>query len=457
MKELPKVKRQAVIVIHGLGEQRPMETLRSFVKGVQSALEDGMPEDKKAILRSQPDSIGDIYETTKLSLPSGENRPITDFYEFYWAHNMRDSKFSNMLAWINRLLFTPFHKIPSRLHKIYINIWLLILSVFALVLFFSFRSPFIYKHCCPEVLAMIAAIMATGIFHLLMSWILSYAKDFFFKTAGDAARYFSPVPDNIAERSNIRHQGVAFLEKLHKLSTFEKPDRIIIVGHSLGAVIAYDLMRLLWTQYNTVYAPLEDNDQPMLSAINDYAIGDAGVIEKNIDAYQDLQYACWQEQRSMGNPWKISDFITLGSPLHAIDYLMVTKEKIEDLKKQREIPAAPPIKDALDGTIFYKSKITYSINGNDKYINWLNHGAMFGPTRWTNIFYTSDFVGGSMKTNFGPGVKEIVVPRRSAWFFPAGHTAYWDFDKSGGALKKLVEALKLTNPPPETEITFKKA
>jgi hypothetical protein len=153
----------------------------------------------------------------------------------------------------------------------------------------------------------------------------------------------------------------------------------------------------------------------------------------------------------MGNPWKISDFITLGGPLHAIDYFMVTREKIDELKKQREIPAAPPLPDKLDKTIFYKSRVTYPINGVEKNIKWLNHGAMFGTTRWTNIFYESDFVGGSMKRIFGSGVKEIVLPRKSLWFFPGGHTAYWDIKDNKGALEKIVEALRLDIRFPETD------
>jgi len=31
---MPRIKRQAVLVIHGIGEQKPMETLRSFVSAV---------------------------------------------------------------------------------------------------------------------------------------------------------------------------------------------------------------------------------------------------------------------------------------------------------------------------------------------------------------------------------------------------------------------------------------
>ena len=65
-------------------------------------------------------------------------------------------------------------------------------------------------------------------------------------------------------------------------------------------------------------------------------------------------------------------------------------------------------------------------------------------TRWTNIFYTSDFVGGPMQRIFGPGVRDIAVKRKSLWCYPGGHTDYWTGGKNNEALKAIVEALKLS-------------
>jgi hypothetical protein len=52
MENSREIERQAVIIVHGMGEQRPMETLRSFV--VKSEVEKSNVDEKRAVLRSQP-------------------------------------------------------------------------------------------------------------------------------------------------------------------------------------------------------------------------------------------------------------------------------------------------------------------------------------------------------------------------------------------------------------------
>jgi len=118
------INRQAVVVVHGMGEQRPMETLRGFVEGVKSELERRYPAtEPSSTLRSKPDSIGDIYETTCLSMDSVWHRPKTDFYEFYWAHNMRDTKFSQTTKWLKQVIWRSVNNLPPRLHKIWYTVW----------------------------------------------------------------------------------------------------------------------------------------------------------------------------------------------------------------------------------------------------------------------------------------------------------------------------------------------
>ena len=60
---------------------------------------------------------------------------------------------------------------------------------------------------------------------------------------GRIVRYTSAKPDNIAARQNIRHRGLVLLENLHSSSEYE---RIIVVGHSLGSILAYDLISYFW-------------------------------------------------------------------------------------------------------------------------------------------------------------------------------------------------------------------
>jgi len=429
-----KIKRQAVVVIHGMGEQRPMETLRSFVSGVKAVLEQTDPDEKRSTVRSKPDSIGDIYETMRLSMDSTRKRPITDFYEFYWAHNMRDTKFSEMWTWIFRLVFISVTKVPPRLKKLWWTIWIMFLLVMAVVIFLSSKDNL---STLKRVLAPVITLFA---FPFLLSAVGSFAKSVFLNSAGDAARYFTPEPDNIAERSRIRQQGILFLKKLHTIISMEKVDRIIVVAHSLGSVVAYDLMRLLWTEYNTVYKPQLVVKQPFLEQLDKFKLD-----EHNLEEFRALQFATWDEQKANGNPWLISDFVTLGAAINAADFFMVTKENFEKLIQQREMPVCPPAKDENDNSMIYNCWPPFEIEGQKRTIKLLNHGALFAVTRWTNIYYSCDYVGGRMQRKFRNGIKDIAIPRRSPWFYPGGHTDYWNLDDPQNAIKEIIAAMALQN------------
>ena len=332
------IDRQAVIIVHGMGEQRPMDTLRGFVDGVKWQMEQNDPGEAKAKVRSKPDSIGDIYETVRLSLESNHQagRPITDFYEFYWAHNMRGTKFSQMGTWLTQVFFRWVTHVPRQLRRIWWTIWgiFLLATAISLVGTHWLRVPGWFKP--------IAAVLGGAFFSAIWGSIGSFIKSSFLNSLGDVARYMTPEPDNIAERSHIRQQGITFLRKMHNISNRTKPDRIIVVAHSLGTAVAYDLLRLLWTEHNTVYTtPPAGNQQPMLAAVNVFAQLPQ-TITSNYGAFADAQHNLWEEAQSLGNPWLVTDFITLGAALNAIDYFMVNKVPVPRLIEQRELPVCPP-------------------------------------------------------------------------------------------------------------------
>lgn len=272
--------------------------------------------------------------------------------------------------------------------------------------------------------------------------VTSFVKSSFLNSLGDVARYLTPEPDNIAERNNIRQQGITFLKKLHELNNRSKPDRIIVVAHSLGTVVAYDLLRLLWTDYNEIYTKAPTGKQPLLDVVDGFAKAPS-TIAANSDVFAQAQYQCWEEAQTLGNPWLITDFITVGAALNAIDYFMVSHVPTAKLIEERELPVCPPELDSKDQSIYYRGHIEKTGAKRRPGVNVLNHGAMFGMTRWANIYFSSDFVGGSMQRVFGKGVKDLVVKRKSAWFYPGGHTHYWDTKDKDNALREIVEAMKL--------------
>ena len=62
---------------------------------------------------------------------------------------------------------------------------------------------------------------------------------------GRVVRYTRAKPDNIAARKQIRERGLALLSELHK----KEYERIIVVGHSLGSILAYDLISYFWAEH----------------------------------------------------------------------------------------------------------------------------------------------------------------------------------------------------------------
>src|SRR5712672_1471114 len=85
--------KQAVVVIHGMGEQRPMDTIKAFVRAVWETdaviTANKLPHPSQ--VWSKPDPRTGSLElrriTTRESIPSPAfaHGVRTDFYELYWA------------------------------------------------------------------------------------------------------------------------------------------------------------------------------------------------------------------------------------------------------------------------------------------------------------------------------------------------------------------------------------
>src|SRR6186713_2310699 len=97
--------RQAVVLIHGIGEQRPTETLRGFVGAFLAP----------GSYHSKPDTLSDTYEMRRLKLRKLDSTdprvqslnadwPETDFYEYYWAHQMYGTTIAHIASWLWRVL-----------------------------------------------------------------------------------------------------------------------------------------------------------------------------------------------------------------------------------------------------------------------------------------------------------------------------------------------------------------
>jgi hypothetical protein len=280
---------------------------------------------------------------------------------------------------------------------------------------------------------------------------------------GDAARYFRNSPANVAVRREIRKQAVDTLDYLHRSGQY---DRIIVVAHSLGCVVSYDMLRTYFSRVcdglppSTALGPSFDEIDRASWQPTDTA-SKADRLASRDKARQAIASiaAATVNQPADASPhksWLVTDFVTLGNALTHAHFLMclgsTTAELEQDFARrvrERDFPTCPPKRLDRDGLLtFYNPKTRK---------NEVHHGALFGLTRWTNIFFPiseifwGDAIGGEVAPIFGSHIVDVPVATTStggADFFT--HTAYWDVERSEGrdaphivALRKAVDLADL--------------
>ncbi len=360
--------RQAVVIIHGIGEQRPMDTLRGFVDAVTRKGCSKEHVSRKAF--SKPDAISPTLELRRMAVP-GDAGPwqkgewvATDFYELYWAHLMTGTSWQHVTAWARTLLFQRPGRVPSRLKVPWMISWVLALIGAGAYVLIA-RQGWMNGSQWP--LAVIFVGIAIGL-------LRSNGTYFGLQYIGDAARYLSPTPANVAVRQAIRSAAIDFLEGLHDDPTWRRYHRIILVGHSLGSVIGYDALTHLWQRrhHPPDTQPLNCGKQPILQNYESIR----GNLAPMTETPRELQSALWREQRDVGIQWKITDFVTLGSPLaHARFLLAANEDDLKERLRQREYPSCPPQANDARDRQYDKSLLTTKTG-----CNLLHHAAPFACT-----------------------------------------------------------------------------
>ncbi len=414
---MAKRRTQAFVIIHGIGEQRPMDTLRGFVESVLPQRVDGGER-----YFSKPDRMSEELELRKLQ---DRDQPRTHFYEYYWAYKVEGTTVAHVITWLRALLLRRPSRVPGHLVPLWTLTWGLLLTATGAWLWYAATRG---QPLSIESLPLIVASVASLALLLVQGIVIGYV--------GDAARYLSPHPGNIALRHRIRADGVKLLRKLHDSGKY---DRIVVVGHSLGSVIAYDVLTHLWQEVHQVYEKPSNHAQAALAAVEgEGATLPSGPTDENVSAYHTKQTECWWELRELGNPWLVTDLVTLGSPLaHAALLLAADVASLETRKRQRELPAAPPVPEIeSDGRKRYSFRVWDKYEddkGREHVLRAIHHGGVFGVTRWTNLFFPTrlallgDFIGGPLAPWFGPGIRDRRVRGTSWWRTrtPLAHTSYW--------------------------------
>ncbi|WP_006241262.1 hypothetical protein [Mycolicibacterium tusciae] len=245
--EEPAAVRTAVVVVHGMGEKRPMETFEGFVK---TALH---PCNGEWDYSPRPTEITDYYEARRLAAPKA------DFYEYHWSFLMTAGKFAGVAPTALRLFLRRPSNVPDALLGIWRLVWSVVLAAL-LVIPALFVAGYALNSDVPAwiiglTISAVVLIFWFGLYRMLARLLVNK------KTTPlvDSARYLDPSPPAYTARRAIRAGLVDLLDDLHD----GEYTRIVVVAHGVGAYIAYDALMVLWakkrwciTDFITVGAPL---------------------------------------------------------------------------------------------------------------------------------------------------------------------------------------------------------
>jgi hypothetical protein len=380
-------KRTAVVLVHGVGEQAPMATLRAFVRKYRDHRPAGPARDCE--IYSVPDRCDRRFHLHSYIVKGADPAaPQLDFYEGYWAPDVTGTRWTHLGRWVLGMCLRPPRSLPRRLRGVQCLVWLvlagLVAGYAALGWAIVVHGPTL-RYLVPSLLPLLAGLLAP----LLLDGI------------GDAARYLDDHPKNLQARFAVRRNIVELLDRLHEARRY---DEIVVVGHSLGGVVAYDALRLLWAKRTRGV--------------------DVGDLPEEVFHDVPSLFGALATLPGGRRIWRVSHLVTVGAPLAYADLLLASKHAtFEDLVVERELPTAPPQDvDRVPGRYWFTE--------DDPDGKVLHHGAMFAATRWVNVYGSGDLVGGPVngpeKHGLGPAVENREL-RDGAMRIPVrSHTRYWD-------------------------------
>ncbi len=438
-----------------------------------------------------------------------ERAAVTEFYEFYWAPRYRTTTLSHVTGWLIPLVLRPLGTFSTpRLRgprgvvrwlpvvvlavallamaglatvdaPAWVSVIVLTIGVLAAMIIGTFlglvAAVKVIALCIlagvvgsvlvwgvESISSVVGAAATSAVALAIGTWIASRIT----RSLGDAARYLgSDNPDNVEESEVIRTRVLQLLEDLRDARDPDtgrpRYDRVVLVGHSLGSVIAYDAVRLLWSRsYRELVLPAKAatdtascgvrkvesigvrlrsrsaGDQlepgPMASA--------AEPMGENRDEPPSVSVDEWfAAQRSAGlvvadaqntngsKRWIVSDLITLGSPLTYADAFMASSEAdLADRFTERSLAADPPLPQVVRRAAGHPFRLWIPGPGGGS-TRW-HHAAPFATVRWTNAWFEHDIVGGPVGPHFGPGIRDVSLGG-TKWMagmaFAYPHSSYW--------------------------------
>jgi len=414
--------RTAVVVVHGMGEQLPLETLNRFVGSALPKV------GGKRLYYSRPALITKSFEARRhLAFRRTEGGRLVhgqvEFFEYHWSYLMTGNRLADLLPTLRRLLIRRPTTVPAGLRVIWWITWALVVLLVGTLVAFLATGVQISEFTLNGILgALLGQSVLVAVLLAMIKKLGGQITDSFV----DVVRYLDRSPRSYETRRAIR---AGMVELLRSLQDDGRYSRIIVVAHSLGAFIAHDGLTSLWAETSGMYGgnPQQsaDGKPSPLPGLTQLEAAAAAVLthpldglderqRRELDDYQAQQFSLWKGVRAQGNPWLVTDLITLGTPMCFADLLYTrNRAEFDRLVARGEIAQDPPVTSSRTVEATTSGEPSYGRSRGGRTV--LTSGASFAVTRWTNLYFPAekgwfgDWFGGPLRPLFGQGIRDVAV------------------------------------------------
>jgi len=394
----------AILVVHGIGNQLPLETLDQFGQGLIAVFRKEFPDLIKISHQvvDKKDSRKGFWFDNVLRIQKEGSESVIDIYEYYWA-NYTEGKASwgDINSWLQGVVggakeFYNRNQSMGQQYKdksIFFDDKTGAFNKFTYDIFISTMSKILLTldAIWSGVLWLLTWIPFFG--NLAKKWVESYTDNLVSKLTnvlGDVVVYNVNDPKSkfYGPKKRIQEGAVKSLLFILERQKNDNPfySSVLVAGHSLGSQVAYD-------------------------AINKINL----LINQGLVVGYDQQGINQKTQQHIST--HLRGFITFGCPLDKIVFFL--RDNVPDNQYIRQ--------QFLDHFNGFKQRDINFINKNGNYVK-ANSGLKrhFEEIQWRNYFDNHDYVSGGLDyyhnlTNVDCGFK--------AGKFSFTHSEYWTHEK----------------------------
>lgn len=223
----------AVLVVHGIGQQKPLQTRQAIVRAIKD----------ECTIRNVPFVVGEASDnTTRILTLDGEEIKIV---EVYWA-DLTENRISGLEAFyfIGEVYLKGILVLLNR-KKYFSRIMFdkeekLKISLFTILKFSSIVAAVILS-----LIGVMTYWTTVGMTVLFLLPIFIYMLDNILrKYVGDFVAYSTATNRAVRKYAGVRERIKVRCKEIFN-KTFSENDKVVVIGHSLGSVIAYDTINEL--------------------------------------------------------------------------------------------------------------------------------------------------------------------------------------------------------------------